>query len=83
MQALVDAAEFYEWTLRVYRETDSGQEEHYYTIVLTGAQVSRVNTTNESTHQVFDHVSFTYTKISWSSEEGGITAEDNWVAPLS
>ena len=29
-----------------------------------------------------EHVSFTYQKIIWTYEDGGITAEDDWEAPI-
>ena len=30
-----------------------------------------------------EEVSFTYQKIEWTFEDGGITAEDDWEAPVA
>jgi type VI secretion system secreted protein Hcp len=81
-KALADNDQFDEWILRVYRETDAGQEQHYYSITLQNARVAGVHTTTESTHEVREEVSFSYQKITWTFEEGGITAEDDWETPL-
>ena len=32
-------------------------------------------------HKEREHVSFAYQKITWTWEDGGISAEDDWEAP--
>ena len=33
-------------------------------------------------HEVREHISFTYQKITWTFEDGGITSEDDWEQPV-
>jgi type VI secretion system secreted protein Hcp len=48
------------------------------TIKLTNASVSNRVQTGD-----FETISFTYQKITWTWLDGGITAEDDWEAPVS
>ena len=48
------------------------------TIKLTNAQVSV-----RSQAGLTEHVSFTYQKITWTWVDGGISAEDDWEAPVT
>ena len=53
-----------------------------------GNQVMTIKLTNASVASRiqkgdFETVSFTYQKITWTWVDGGITAEDDWEAPVS
>jgi len=34
-------------------------------------------------HKESEHISFTYHKIEWTWNDGGITAEDDWESPVA
>ncbi|MDO8739269.1 Hcp family type VI secretion system effector [Candidatus Deferrimicrobium sp.] len=73
---------FYFW-----RPTSTGQEKMYYKIILTNANVSSARTFFPNTRIPLnmplghmEEVAFTYQKIEWTWEDGGVTAEDDWEA---
>ena len=77
-----------EVTLKFYRITDQGKEEHYFTIKLTEAIVVSIQpwvpnaldlSRDKFTHM--EDVSFTFQKISWRWEPDGIEDEDDWEKP--
>lgn len=65
--------------LTFYRPDRDGVPVVYYTIELRDANVVTISDRLLNTEQV----SFTYQKIIWTWTEGGITAEDDWEAPVS
>jgi type VI secretion system secreted protein Hcp len=67
----------------------NGTTEPYMTITLTNAHVAGVDETKGDTRMAdqrhlgeYEEVSFTYQKITWEAI-GGITAEDDWEAPVT
>ena len=77
-----------EMELRFWRPSRSGKEYQYYTIELVNASISGIQSEmlnnkypENIKHNVREHVSFSYQKIIWTYEDGGITAEDDWQTP--
>jgi type VI secretion system secreted protein Hcp len=67
-----------------------GSLEPYMTITLTNAQVAGVESKKGDVRSLdqrhygeYEEVSFTYQKITWEALDGGITAQDDWEAPVS
>jgi type VI secretion system secreted protein Hcp len=87
-QALCTGEHLKDVTLKYYRVTKYGTEEHYYTTTLEDAIVVSYapaipNTLLESS-EVYKHmeaVSFAYKKIKVTWEADGIEAEDSWDVP--
>ncbi len=83
--AMAQGKHFPTVVIRMYRPGASGEEQHYFTITLTNAQVADVEcftegvATESCTHM--EHVAFTYQKIEWTWVDGGITHEDDWESP--
>lgn len=71
------------WTV-----TPTGQERQHYTVRLTNANISAIsfklaNVKNPKLSRLaeYEEVSFTYQKIEWTWNEGGLTASDDWETP--
>lgn len=89
-QALVQNENITTWELQFWTPSSTGQEVQHYTITLTNASISGIrhemlnNKYPENTqHKEREHVSFCYQKIEWTWNDGGISAEDDWEAPVS
>lgn len=73
---------------RFFEET--GDEEHYFTIKLTNANIASIEQVTENSDArpdlnnfaELEQVSFTYQKIEWTWVDGGITAMDDWESPV-
>lgn len=79
-----------DWRLDCWRPSRSGKEVQYYTIELTDASIAgmRQEQLNNKypenmSHEVREHVMFTYRRITWTWHDGGITAEDDWETPVA
>ena len=77
------------WRLECWRPSRSGKEFQYYSIELTNASVASVRTEmlnnkypENMKHEVREHVAYCYQKITWTWEDGGISAEDDWETPV-
>ncbi|MCD6308236.1 MAG: Hcp family type VI secretion system effector [Candidatus Latescibacteria bacterium] len=88
MQACTSGEQFSEVELHFYHITDTGQEEHYYTIMLNNAIIVSVKNSKNMTflpenkpYHDMEEVSFTYSKIIWTAVVDGVEAEDDWQAP--
>ena len=72
-------------TLRMYKPSRTGKEEQYYTIELVNATVASIRMESGASardeHKMI--VGFAYQKIVETWEDGGITAEDDWAAPVN
>lgn len=79
MQVLVTNDILPTCTLEFYRRSETGETENYYTIKLTNATISSIVCDVAN----FETISFTYQKIEWTYEEGGVTAEDDWATPTT
>ena len=75
------------WTPNIKAASGVGQEKQHYTIKLTNANIALIkfemlnNKDPELTRYTErEFVSFTYQKIEWTWNDGGITAGDDWEA---
>jgi type VI secretion system secreted protein Hcp len=90
MSVLVSNENVTEFRLDCYRPSPAGLEEQYFTIELHNANCAGIrqeqlnNKYSENmSMEVREHVSFTYQKITWTFQEGGVSADDDWKAPMA
>ena len=91
MAALVNNESITEWSLEFWTpDPGSGKEKQHYTIKLTNAQISEIRLEmlnnkypDNMQHKESEHISFTYQKIEWTWNDGGITSEDDWESPVA
>ena len=76
------------WTPQIKAVSGAGSEVNHYTVKLTNANIASIhfrmlNNKNPDLmkYAEFEEVSFTYQKIEWTWNDGGITADDDWEAP--
>jgi type VI secretion system secreted protein Hcp len=88
-QALTTSDHMTDVTLKFYQISKSGIEEHYFTIKLEDAIIVSIKpwipNALDPARDGFTHmedVSFTYSKIIWTWEEGGVEAQDSWQVPI-
>ena len=67
----------------------SGAEVHFYTVKLTNASICQMHeymldnkVPENMKFPPMETVSFTYQKIEWTWVDGGVTANDDWEAPV-
>jgi type VI secretion system secreted protein Hcp len=89
MNALVKNERITEFRLDFWQPSATGQEFQFYTIELVDASIAGIrfemlnNKYPENMqHKEREHVSFCYQKITWTFQDGGMTAEDTWEAPV-
>jgi len=93
MNALVTNENLNKWELRFWRPSSppfpAGQEKQFFTIHLVNATISdiRMEMLNNMypenvAHKECEHVSFTYQKITWTYEDGGLSCTDDWEARI-
>jgi type VI secretion system secreted protein Hcp len=87
-QALCTGEHFSDVTLKWYRIDATGQEEHYFTTMLEDAIIVSMRPympdaldPEKESYGHMEEVSFTYRRITWTFEDGGITATDDWETP--
>jgi type VI secretion system secreted protein Hcp len=87
--ALVNNENLTSWVLKFYATSAAGVEQQIYTISLTNANIASINESmldNEiaasANLPMREEIAFTYQKITWTWTEGGITATDDWSAPI-
>lgn len=83
LQALVDNETLLNVTIKFYRPSGTGAEQHYYTVQLLNAHVvsilpSHSSRVDDQQLQMNETVSLTYGKMIVTWEDGGITGEVNW-----
>ena len=78
------------WTPQLSAQTGVGAEKQHYTMELVNANIASIafrmlnNKNPELTRYAeYEEVAFTYQKIEWTWKDGGITAEDDWEAPMA
>ncbi len=90
MNALVNNENLKTVTFKLYRpDTRTGARTAYLTITLTNANIAdltswqpnRVDAANDA-YSPSHEISFTYQKIEWKGDPGGILAQDDWEAPI-
>ena len=74
--------------LQFWTPGKDGFERQHYTITLVNANISSIqfkmpNNRNPQfmRYNEYEEVAFTYQKITWTWNDGGITSEDDWEAP--
>lgn len=89
MSILVNNENITELKIKFWRPSAQGKEEQFYTVELTNASIANISQEmlnnkypENMQHKEMEHVSFCYQKIIWTFEDGGITAEDDWEAPI-
>lgn len=89
-QALVNNENLVKVKLKFYRINQAGQEELYFTIELLNASISSITPSfptaflsQNDSYRHMETVAFCYQKIIWTWVDGGITAEDDWEAPVT
>jgi type VI secretion system secreted protein Hcp len=77
------------WTPQVKAQQGVGTEVQHYTVRLVNANIASINfrmANNKHPDLMkfaeYEEVAFTYQKIIWTWNEGGITAEDDWETPV-
>jgi type VI secretion system secreted protein Hcp len=90
MNVLTNNENITEWRLDFWRPSKSGKEFQFYSIELVNASIAGIRSEmlnnkypENMKHEVREHVSFCYQKIIWTWQDGGITAEDDWEAPVA
>jgi type VI secretion system secreted protein Hcp len=75
------------WTPQIKAAQGVGSEVQHFTIKLTNANIASIsqrmlnNKNPELTRYAeYEEIAFTYQKISWTWNDGGISAEDDWEA---
>lgn len=88
-EAQTNNEQFSEIVIGFWKLDERGREVQYYTILLEKALISGIefemlnNKYPENLeHAEREHVSFSYQKILWTYEDGGITAEDDWASSI-
>ncbi len=78
------------YTPQVKAQQGVGTEVNHYTVRLVNANIASINFRMPNNrnpelmkYAEYEEVSFTYQKIIWTWNEGGITAEDDWENPLA
>ena len=73
-----------------YRPSPTGQEQQYYTVELINARITNISQSiisrdtenwNIIAAPAIETITLVYDRIIWTWEDGGITAEDDWIAP--
>jgi type VI secretion system secreted protein Hcp len=89
-QLLTQNENITEWKIDYWRPSSSGKEEQFYSVELVNASVAKIefeqlnNKYPENMpHAERESIHFCYQKIIWTWVDGGITAEDDWEAPVA
>ena len=90
MNVLVNNENITTWRLDCWKPSREGKEFQYYSVELVNASVSSIRAEQlnnkypeNMNHEAREYVSFTYQKIIWTWQDGGITAEDDWETPVA
>lgn len=89
-QVLTQNENITEWELQFWQPSATGAERQHYTVKLTNANIASIafrmpNNKHPDLMKFteYEEIAFTYQKISWTWTDGGITAEDDWEAPVA
>jgi type VI secretion system secreted protein Hcp len=76
------------WTPQLRATSGTGTEVQHYTVKLTNANIASISfrmANNKHPDLMkfaeYEEIAFTYQKIEWTWNDGGITAGDDWEAP--
>jgi type VI secretion system secreted protein Hcp len=74
--------------LDFYQPSKQGIEKQHFTIQLFNANIASIRSEmlnnrypENMQHDLREHVAFTYQKISWTWQDGGVMSEDDWETP--
>ena len=72
---------------RFYAEDATGAVVNFYTITLLNSAIASIRHVvyedpETGRFKTVEQISFVYQKITWTWEDGGITAEDDWETPV-
>jgi type VI secretion system secreted protein Hcp len=88
--ALVNNENLTDWELQFWQPSATGQEKQHYSIALTNANIASIEfrmANNKHPDLMkfaeYEEVAFTYQKITWTWNDGGITAMDDWESPVA
>lgn len=83
--ALVNNENISELSLPVFGRGKNGRETFLYEIKLRNANIAGIQLESSDDPAKPDTlwVSFTYQKIDWTWADGGVTAQDDWEAPVA
>jgi type VI secretion system secreted protein Hcp len=77
-----------EWELQFWTPSPTGVEKQHYTVRLENANVCAIHfkmANNKhpklTRYNEYEEIGFTYQKITWTWNDGGITATDDWETP--
>ena len=88
-KALVTNETLTSCTIKFVRPSDHGTLDNYYMVKLTNASTASIEFKKGDARGgagrfgEYEEISFTYQKIEWTITDGGITATDDWEAPIS
>jgi type VI secretion system secreted protein Hcp len=78
------------WELQFWQPSATGAEKQHYKIQLVNANIASIRSymLNNKNPELMkfseaEEVAFTYQKIIWTWNDGGITAEDDWESPVA
>lgn len=78
-----------EWQLQFWMPSKSGKEMQHYTIELVNAAIAGIHHEmlnnkypENMQHREREHIAFTYERIIWTWIDGGLSAQDDWEAPV-
>jgi type VI secretion system secreted protein Hcp len=78
------------WTPQLKAAGGTGTEVQHYTIKLVNANIASIDFRMDNNKHPdlmkfaeYEQVAFTYQKIMWTWNDGGITAEDDWESPVA
>ena len=78
------------WAPQLKAATGTGTEVQHYTVKLTNANIASIDFRMPNNKHPdlmkfaeYEEVAFTYQKITWTWNDGGITAEDDWESPVA
>ena len=84
---LVNNENIAEWELQFWQPGPTGAEVNHYTVKLTNASIANIEfkmPDNKDPNLVkraeYEEIAFTYQKIQWIWNEGGITSSDDWTS---
>jgi len=86
---LVNNENITDWALNFWTPSATGAEKQHYTVKLTNANIAAIalRMSNNKHPELmkfaeYEEIAFTYQKIEWTWNDGGITAMDDWEAPV-
>jgi type VI secretion system secreted protein Hcp len=88
--ALVNNENITEWTCKFWEPSSTGAEKQYFTISLVNANIASIDFRMANNKhpdlmkfKEYLEIAYTYQKITWTWTDGGITAMDDWEAPVT